>query len=204
MGRRAEDGLPVSAPAPAPGRPAGGGSLLTQRMGPLATWVWLVILTVVIAGIALYMRRKSGSAASSASTGQAAPGQTAGVQQVPNIILQDYSGSGPPVTPPSQPSPTGAAAAPPAAAAAPPASTTAPPAAAPAPPAAAAPAKPAAPKYTTVTVAKWTATDAPWNSTLSGIAAHYHVTGGYQALAKLNGIKNPNLIYPGQTIRVPA
>lgn len=37
--------------------------------------------------------------------------------------------------------------------------------------------------------------------TLSGIAQRYGTT--YQALASLNSISNPNLIYAGQTIRVP-
>lgn len=37
--------------------------------------------------------------------------------------------------------------------------------------------------------------------TLSGIAAKYGTT--YQALAEANGISNPNLIYPGQEIRIP-
>jgi LysM repeat protein len=36
--------------------------------------------------------------------------------------------------------------------------------------------------------------------TLSGIAMRYKTT--WQKLQKLNGIKNPNLIYPGQVIRV--
>ena len=38
--------------------------------------------------------------------------------------------------------------------------------------------------------------------TLSGIAAKYGTT--YQALAEYNGISNPNLIYVGQKIRIPA
>ena len=37
--------------------------------------------------------------------------------------------------------------------------------------------------------------------TLSGIAARYGTT--YQALAAYNGIANPNLIHPGQVIRIP-
>ncbi len=37
--------------------------------------------------------------------------------------------------------------------------------------------------------------------TLSGIAAKYGTT--YQELAKLNGIENPNLIFPGQKINIP-
>lgn len=36
--------------------------------------------------------------------------------------------------------------------------------------------------------------------TLSGIAAQYGTT--YQAIAALNGLANPDLIYPGQTLRV--
>lgn len=37
--------------------------------------------------------------------------------------------------------------------------------------------------------------------TLSGIAARYHTT--VAALASLNGIKNPNLIYAGASLRLP-
>ena len=36
--------------------------------------------------------------------------------------------------------------------------------------------------------------------TLSGIAAKFGTT--YQAIATLNGISNPNLIYPGQVLKV--
>lgn len=38
--------------------------------------------------------------------------------------------------------------------------------------------------------------------TLSGIASKYNTT--YQKLAEYNGIANPNLIYPGQKIKIPA
>ena len=37
--------------------------------------------------------------------------------------------------------------------------------------------------------------------TLSGIAAKYGTT--YQEIAKENGIRNPNLIYPGQQFKIP-
>lgn len=37
--------------------------------------------------------------------------------------------------------------------------------------------------------------------TLSGIASKYNTT--YQKLAEYNGISNPNLIYPGQKIKIP-
>lgn len=59
------------------------------------------------------------------------------------------------------------------------------------------------PKTTTVTVAPWRASNPPWNSTLSGIADHYHVSGGATELAKLNHITNPNEIHAGQKIKVP-
>lgn len=58
-------------------------------------------------------------------------------------------------------------------------------------------------KFTTVTVAAWRASNPPWNSTLSGIADHYHVSGGATELAKLNHITNPNDIHVGQQIKVP-
>lgn len=38
--------------------------------------------------------------------------------------------------------------------------------------------------------------------TLSGIAAKLGTPGGWQTLARLNGIVNPNLIYPGQVLKV--
>jgi LysM repeat protein len=58
-------------------------------------------------------------------------------------------------------------------------------------------------QYVTVTVAPWNPVSAPWNSTLWGIATHYKVSGGYQALAQINGISNPSLIRPGEQIQVP-
>jgi len=39
--------------------------------------------------------------------------------------------------------------------------------------------------------------------TLSKIASAHNVAGGYQALAKLNGISNPNIINVGQKITIP-
>ncbi|MGA5128805.1 LysM peptidoglycan-binding domain-containing protein [Streptomyces olivoreticuli] len=58
-------------------------------------------------------------------------------------------------------------------------------------------------RYRTVTVGTWTSHKTPWNSTLWGIADHYKVAGGYQTLAKLNKIDNPNIIHPDQKIKVP-
>jgi len=52
---------------------------------------------------------------------------------------------------------------------------------------------PAAPEYRTYTVKK--------GDTLSAIGRHYGVP--YMAIAKLNNIKNPDLIYPGQVFNIP-
>lgn len=52
-----------------------------------------------------------------------------------------------------------------------------------------------------VTVTHWTPTNTPWNSTLSGIAQHEGVS--LNRIESLNpNIKNPNLIYAGQQVRV--
>lgn len=205
------------APPPAPQQQAGqpqGGNMLTRKVGPLATWIWLVIITVLAVGYYLYEKNKSGSSSSTAAA------DSVNASQVPDYIVQNYIGSPgggttPPATtpPPTTPPPVGTV---------PPGTVppTAPPPKGPnpggliktpAPPKGPNPGggiKPKAPKpgaqqYTTVTVAKWSAKNTPWNSTLSGIAEHYSVQGGYEALAKLNGIKNANLIYPGQKIKVP-
>ena len=45
----------------------------------------------------------------------------------------------------------------------------------------------------------------PSGDTLGKIAARYHVAGGWKALWKANGarVTNPNLIFVGQTLRLP-
>ena len=174
----------MAAPPPAT---TGGGNILTQRLGPLATWVWLLIATIGIGAIVLWQKHKGGTTA----TAQAQPGQTAGVQDVPDIILQNYTTQ----------TQTDTDTAPPTTTKPPPVVT---PPHVPGPPIKKPPGPPKPPpKYRTITVAKWTKTNTPWNSTLWGIATHFKVKGGYQALAKLNGIKDPDLIYPGQKIKVP-
>lgn len=218
----------MAAPAPS-AAPQRSGNLLTNKLGPLPTWVWLGIATVLIVVVALFMRGKS------KSSSQAQPGQTAGQQFVPDIIIQNGQGPGgqpPPVTgtvpppgsvPPVQPPPTGTGPT-----AFPfgqsnadiigqsiannpnfprftgngtPGPSPVPGTPPPSGPTQATPPKPKAQTYTTVTVAKWTAKNTPWQATLSGIAQHYHTT--VAKLAALNGIKDPNLIHPGQKIRVP-
>lgn len=195
---------PQAGPGPAP-REQHHGNVLTERLGPLATWVWLLIAT---AAILIYVVWRNRQAAAQQNT-QATAGQAVGAQSVPDIIIQNQEGpdqdnSPAGSTPPSQPTPP-----PP-----PPTpggtGTAKPPAKPPTKPPSTKPPVKAKPgqQYTTVTVGRWTATPgknnlAPWNSTLWGIATHYHVNGGYQALAKLNGIKDPSKLTPGQKIKVP-
>lgn len=193
----------MSTPAapPAPRQEGGGGNVLQQRIGPLATWVWLLIGTVLVLGYAYYRNRK----AAASTTGQATAGQTVPTQSVPDIIIQNQEGPGSGETPP--PPPGAVPPGPPAPTPPPPTTgggSTKPPAKPPAKPPTKPSAKgPAQPQYKIITVARWTPTNTPWNSTLWGIATHEGVKGGYQALAKLNGIKDANLIRPGQKIRVP-
>lgn len=181
---------------------AGGGfgGALHQKLGPFPTWIYLLVITIGLFAYYLVSKHKAGNGSSGATSGQAQPGEVTGDQNVPDYVFQNTTNvveppesntisiTNPPVSPPSAPStpkpPTAPTPTP-----KPPAKTTTPPS--------------KAQKYTTVTVVKWTAQHTPWNSTLSGIADHYGVKGGYQTLAKLNGIKNPNLIYPGQKIKVP-
>lgn len=176
---------PAAPPAP---REGGGGNVLQQRMGPFATWVWLLIGTVAVLGYAYFRSRKTAAATTQATAGQAVPSQ-----QVPDIIIQNQEEPGEEATPPppgsvppTPPPPTGGG------------GGTKPPVKPPTKP----PTKP--PRYKIITVARWTEDHTPWNSTLWGIAQHEGVKGGWQELAKLNGIKNPRLIRAGQKIRVPA
>lgn len=185
---------PAAPPAP---REDQGGNVLQQRMGPFATWVWLLIGTVLILGYAYYRNRKTAAA----QTGQAAAGQTVPAQQVPDIIIQNQEEPGQEATPPppgsvppTPPPPTGGGG-----------GTHKPPTGVTGQPKPAGPPRPVKkPQYKIVTVARWTEHNAPWNSTLWGIAQHEGVKGGWQELAKLNGIRNPRLIRAGQKIRVPA
>jgi nucleoid-associated protein YgaU len=160
------------------------GGILTQRVGPLATWVWLLIGTIGIVVYYVIAKYRSNKAD---SKGQASAGEVTGAQNVPDIILQNTvtQTANPTVNLPPPTETQGGK---------PPAGDGSggdrPP-----------PKK--GQKYKTITVGRWNSKHAPWNSTLWGIAEHEHVKGGYKELAKINHIKNPNLIYPGQKIKVP-
>lgn len=51
-----------------------------------------------------------------------------------------------------------------------------------------------------VTVVPYTDNDPDWRSTLWGIAAHYGTT--VESLVQINGVKDPALVYPDQTIYI--
>jgi LysM repeat protein len=195
------------------------GGALKSKVGPFALWIWLAILTALAAVYYLYEKHKAGSSSSTGGTSASTGADTTGGEaDVPQTVIQnmlppeqvavsvaapahDEHHDHPPMGgPPGTPPPPGGPPTPPPGA--PPASPPTSPKAPPAPPKPSVK-KAAAQKYAEVTVVKWTSKNTPWNSTLSGIADHYKVPGGYQALAKLNGIKDANLIYPGQKIKVP-
>lgn len=216
----------MSTPQQPPAQPSGGGgNVFTRKVGPLSMWVWMLIALVL--AIAYYLYKKNSTSASNSSTANAAAGNAPGgvdSSLVPQFINQDYIQETPPSAPnitvnntlPTPPPP------------APPPTTTPPPPPNPGgtnkPPPQTGGTKPppkkttTTPTTTTVTVGKYPTGaggspsasansfgpgTAAWNSTLWGIAQHYNVKGGAAALAKLNNISNPNLIYPGQKIKVP-
>jgi hypothetical protein len=182
-----------------PARPSPGGSMFSRKFGPLPGWAWAGLLGVGAVGI-LWLRSRSAKAATTTvdtsgndmsgvdysgelSTIQAEIGQLQGAAGTTGTTGAAGGGTGataPTGTTPGSTKPTGGTV---------PGN------------------KPVTPapktRYVTVVVKPYTDKNPPWQSTLSGIAAHYHVAGGYQALAKLNGIQNPNLIHTGDRIKVP-
>lgn len=183
----------MSTPVPAPAEPRGG-NVLTQRLGPFATWVWLLFATIAILAYAFLGKKKT-----AAQQAQATAGQSVAAQQVPDIIIQNQEGNEtepapqPGTVPPSAPTPpTGPSIPPVRPPVRPPVSSGG----------GTGPKKP--PAYRIVQVARWNDENPPWNSTLYGIAQHYGVKGGWQTLAKLNGVTNPKMLRVGQKIRVPA
>jgi|SRR5271165_260712 len=205
--RTARGGGIVSETSVETSRTSSGGNFLTKKIGPLPTWGWMAISLVLVVLYAYYKKSKGSTSSTAAANTAAAANAPGGVDAslVPQFINQTYVQETPPAAPDitnnstvnsndvnsNNTAPTVVNS---------PTTVNKPPPVTP-PPKTPTPSKNA--KTTTVTVAKWTATNTPWNSTLSGIANHYKVPGGYPALAKLNHISNPNLIYPGQKIVVP-
>ena len=91
---------PESPPAAPPAR--GGGNVLTRKIGPLPTWAWVAIVSVILIGYAYWRNKQSSSATADTS----ADGTDA--SQVPQFVNQTYTS----VTPPAAGPPPPAAAAP--------------------------------------------------------------------------------------------
>src|SRR5215469_18562159 len=87
-----------------PERPAsGGGNVLTHKLGPLPTWLWIALAALIIVAWA-YWRNRQASNASAANT--SATGTSA--NDVPQFVNQTYTTVTPPSvnvtnTPPAEP-----------------------------------------------------------------------------------------------------
>ena len=183
--------------------PAAGGSLagtLTRKWGPLPGWAWMGLAGAATLGVIWWRRRSAkatGAGTDTTATDQTAADQGTSAGMTADVLaaaggsfavlqseiqqLQGNAAQHPGTTPPTTgtTTPTGSTGG----------HTPTPPA--------------HGTRYIMVTVQPFTSQNPPWQSTLSGIASHYNVPGGYTALAKLNGISNPNIIHPGQQIKVP-
>lgn len=93
---------PAAAPASTPGG-RGGGNVLTRKIGPLPTWAWVAIVSVLLIGYAYWRTKQSGTAADTTATGTDA-------SQVPQFVNQTYTSVTPPAAgapPPPAPAPGG-------------------------------------------------------------------------------------------------
>lgn len=168
---------------------AGGSNAFTRKLGPLPTWGWMAVGLALALGYYFFKKGKSGSSASSAAT----PDQTTEASQIPQFVIESQAA---PVYATSSSTSSSTSTVPPT-----------PPPPVPPTPTGGNPHQ----KYVTVTVAKFPGKEtvsngkklAQWNSTLWGIANHYKVPGGFESLAKLNHIADPDDIHPGQKIKVP-
>lgn len=150
------------------------GNVFTRQVGPLPMWAWSGI--ALLAAILFYLWNRNRSSQNNSSVNS--PG---GVDSslVPQFVNQTFVENTPPAAPPMK-----------------------------------GPEKepdddsddkgrlrgnpPHPPKFFTVTVTK-----TGWESTLTGIAKHFHVPGGAAALAKLNHIPSNAHLHPGQKLKVP-
>lgn len=194
-----------------------GTSPFTKKLGPLPMWAWMAIALALAVVYSQYQKNKAAATTTSATSAAATTGTTP-ADQIPPFIIQNYTGqgvagpagpqgpSGVPGTPgaPGGPGPIG----PPG-----PAGNPTPP---PAPPAAPSPPPPTPPSNPQPLVYRVQPGDS-----LSGIAAKFHVPGGWQALYNYNigtgpGTANrspqdiatlkqrgPNLIYSNEQIYIP-
>lgn len=92
---------PESPPAAAPAR-GGGGNVLTRKIGPLPTWAWVAIVSVILIAFAYWRNSQSGGSTAASST--AADGTDA--SQVPQFVNQTYTSVTPPAAGPPTAAPT--------------------------------------------------------------------------------------------------
>lgn len=95
--------MPDPSGAPAGGQAAGGGfaGALKSKFGPLPTWAWLGIITVVLLGYWLLTKNKSGASSGSPGTS----GTPADVGQPGVVVINQDSDTGTPGQPPPGPPP---------------------------------------------------------------------------------------------------
>jgi hypothetical protein len=103
--------VPDSSPAPAAPSGGGIGATLKGKLGPLPTWAWLALITVVLLGYWLITKSQSGASSS------AQQGTPADVGQPGVVVINQDAGqptgqappppppfTSPPSSPPSEPS----------------------------------------------------------------------------------------------------
>jgi hypothetical protein len=83
----------VSETAPEAPPRSGGGNVLTRKLGPLPTWVWVAIVSAIILAYVVIKQRGSSSSTASGS------GTTADASQVPQFVNQTYTTVSPPAAP---------------------------------------------------------------------------------------------------------
>jgi hypothetical protein len=166
------------------------GSFLTRKIGPLATWIWMALVLLVVLGFSLWQRNKQTTAAAMTTT--SVPDQT------PPYVIQNFitDTDDTPAAPPvgGRPGPPPVHGGPP-----PPGGGTPP---------------PNPPPYTGqwVTLAKYTAKNPPWNSTLWGIAKQLLGAGkrwgdiwnASQNAQLKSRRKDPKNLQPGDRVWVPS
>lgn len=189
-------GQPVRAatiPATPPFAP---GALIWRRYGPLPVWGYVGIL---LGGLLIWMYLRRGKATDQATAAQVGSDASTIAANTPksNIFLLPQTGLAGPAGPAGPAGGVGPAG--PAGPGAP-----APTETVPAAPAGSGrdnpPGEPVVPAGRYVTVKKYTTVNPPWESTLSGIAQHFNTTVAW--LQSKNGISNPNLIHPGDIIKI--
>jgi hypothetical protein len=82
---------PAQPPAPPP-RPAGGGNILTRKIGPIPGWGWLVIVAAG-AGVFIWWRSKKASAAAAASSSSGSSGTSASSAGPTQATCYDANGN---------------------------------------------------------------------------------------------------------------